>query len=158
MKIPLLIVFEKAIGRNCGSCKACCTTHEVKELKKSGYTNCIHECENGCSIHGEHPKSCKEYACLWKLGMIEGDERRRPDNFGILIDTNTDNEDILVVWETRENGLNNDSVKHFLKRIATKHGLFIKYFNSEKRIILGPPIFLDKYKDAIKHYGVSTTL
>src|SRR5438128_2317660 len=72
--------------RECGKCQACCTVLGIKELNKPNHTVCSHQCDSGCDIYENRPDTCRGYACLWQLGILEGDERRRPDKLGVIFD------------------------------------------------------------------------
>jgi hypothetical protein len=82
-----------ATTRTCGDCTLCCTVLGVDELQKPPGTSCQHllqigqvgEAPQGCSIYGQHPESCRAYACLWRTGGIR-DEELRPDRIGVIFD------------------------------------------------------------------------
>jgi hypothetical protein len=84
----------------CGECQACCTVMGVHEpmLEKPNYERCVHQCDTGCAIYGQHPAGCQSFHCWWKLDKIPGDERRRPDKLGIIVEYNPMG-DAIVVWE-----------------------------------------------------------
>ena len=69
-------------ARQCGECRACCTTCAVNELNKSLNTACVHICERGCAIYESRPNSCREYDCAWLQGHLP--EKHRPDKSGIV--------------------------------------------------------------------------
>ena len=72
--------------RYCGGCRLCCTIQEVSEIKKPEGITCSHcSIEDGCTIYETRPESCKEFHCLWQLGLIQ-DKRNelRPDKLGII--------------------------------------------------------------------------
>lgn len=81
-----LKVLDPAEMKPCGDCRACCTVLGVREFDKPNYQPCQHECSTGCSIYPTRPESCRTYQCGWKWGLIEGDERRRPDKLGVIFD------------------------------------------------------------------------
>ena len=72
--------------RSCGSCQACCTVVGVQELHKPHWTRCAHQCEVGCAIYEDRPRTCRGYSCLWAAGLLQGEEERRPDRLGIILD------------------------------------------------------------------------
>lgn len=57
-----------ASTRNCGPCDMCCTALAVRELDKPPWTPCVHLAGDGsgCRVWGEHPTSCRTFACLWR--------------------------------------------------------------------------------------------
>jgi Fe-S-cluster containining protein len=77
-----LHVLEPADIRPCEGCKACCTALGVQELVKSHYQPCAHECDRGCAIYADRPRSCREFGCWYVAGMVS----ERPDNIGVIFD------------------------------------------------------------------------
>jgi Fe-S-cluster containining protein len=82
MRIPLLL--DTPVSRECGACTACCTILAVRELNKNVYEACQHLCAQGCSIYTDRPRTCRAWSCMWREGKLEGDERRRPDQLGVM--------------------------------------------------------------------------
>ncbi|MCR4278156.1 MAG: hypothetical protein NUV85_04075 [Candidatus Berkelbacteria bacterium] len=73
------------LARTCGSCTACCKTHEVVELHKRAGKWCQFRVkEHGCRIYEKRPRGCVEFKCQWLKG--HGEESDRPDRTGIVID------------------------------------------------------------------------
>lgn len=116
---------ERIAGRSCGECTACCTIKAVPELGKPTQAPCAHLCQAQCGIYASRPTSCREYACFWRQGLIEGDERRRPDQLGVLID----HEPFpliagtvrLVVWELVPGALESDKVRYVVDKLLKTH-------------------------------------
>ncbi|CAN7528985.1 hypothetical protein LJR219_003732 [Phenylobacterium sp. LjRoot219] len=54
--------------RRCNGCDLCCSIMGVRELQKPAFTPCakLAGAGAGCSVWGEHPASCKSFACLWR--------------------------------------------------------------------------------------------
>jgi hypothetical protein len=74
-----------APSRACGSCSLCCKVLGILELDKPAGEWCPHfRAGSGCSIHGEHPASCRAFRCLWLLSpaMPEG---VRPDRCKVVL-------------------------------------------------------------------------
>lgn len=108
--------------RTCGQCKACCTVFGVEEVGKPYYRPCPHLTEAGCGIYKERPESCRGFSCLWLSGLVPGDERRRPDNLGVVFtlklrDTPTGQRTDLEVWEVVEEAAENERVRYLAHRI-----------------------------------------
>jgi hypothetical protein len=57
---------------------------EVRELSKPRRVACPHVAASGCAIYAERPPGCRAWGCLWQLGFLDGDERRRPDKLGLM--------------------------------------------------------------------------
>jgi len=72
-------------GRQCGGCVACCTTMRIADLEppKPRCQHCPHEAQ-GCAIYPTRPNTCRMFECLWLSGRIGGDDRRRPDQLGLI--------------------------------------------------------------------------
>jgi hypothetical protein len=146
MGFPLQIVSDPK-ARSCGGCTACCTALGVVELKKKMWVRCDEECTSGCSIYDNRPQSCRDFTCLWLTGNIEGDERRRPDQLGLIfvgqgkkfkeIDI-----PVIGVWEIRPDALN---INHYLiERLSSKLVLYCMLYNQPmKRRIFAPPHLAD---------------
>ncbi len=106
----------------CDECKACCTVVGVKELKKSNYQQCQHECDSGCAIYSERPDSCREYLCGWKWGMIEGDERRRPDHLGVIFDFQPfPPPGAIRVWEVWPGAASSPRAQYLIRKLQDKY-------------------------------------
>lgn len=89
-----------ALARDCGLCRACCTTQEVEALpggagdeflRKPKDTACPHLAsdpnDKGCTIYADRPQACRDWMCVWRSGspVLEGSER--PDRIGVVLDT-----------------------------------------------------------------------
>ena len=108
--------------RECGTCTACCTVVAVKELKKPMYQTCQHVCAAGCAIYQHKPASCTAWKCLWLNGSIGGDERRRPDHFGVVFDRQRTILRIYEVWPGAFEK-NRKQIDFILGKIQSKHPL-----------------------------------
>ena len=112
-------------GRACGECTACCSVKGVPELGKPGQVACRHLCQAGCGVYGRRPTSCREYACLWRQGLIDGDERRRPDQLGVLIDyepfDRIPGTVRLVVWEIVPGAAQSEKVRYVVDKLLKTH-------------------------------------
>lgn len=112
-------------GRVCGDCDACCTIKAVRELGKPSQAACRHLCQTGCAIYDQRPKSCREYACLWRQGYINGDECWRPDQLGVVIDyepfVRIPGTVLLVVWEIVPGAAESQHVRHVIDQLLAAH-------------------------------------
>jgi hypothetical protein len=108
-------------GRSCGDCTACCSVKSVRELGKPSQVACRHLCQGGCTIYPRRPTSCREYACLWRQGLIEGDQRRRPDRLGVIIDyepfARVRGAVRLVVWEVVPGAAKSEKVRYVVDKL-----------------------------------------
>jgi len=75
-------------GRVCGGCTVCCKELMINEpeLKKPSGVLCTHCAPGqGCQIHANWPRLCREWFCGWRY-MPQLDESWRPDRCGILVE------------------------------------------------------------------------
>lgn len=117
-----IAAIEKRVsGRACGECTACCRIKGVPELGKPTQRACTHLCAAGCAMYAARPTSCREYACLWRQGLVEGDERRRPDKLGVMIDfepfARIPGTLRLVVWEVTPGAMHSDKVRYVVDKL-----------------------------------------
>lgn len=107
--------------RSCGECRACCTVLGVRELEKPNYQRCDHECAKGCAIYASRPQTCRDYYCMWAQGLIEGDERRRPDKLGVVFDLNVTLDGSFVrAWEVWPGARQNSAAHYLLEKTIAK--------------------------------------
>jgi hypothetical protein len=111
----------------------------VPDLGKANYIQCEHVCEKGCGIYAERPESCATFECLWLQGMIDGDERRRPDNLGIMFAEAKTQQvpvrmkgkrnrivPVLIGWEVWPGARTDTKAAHFLGRMAKEAIVIIR--------------------------------
>jgi hypothetical protein len=134
--------------RSCDGCQACCTVVGVQELHKPHWTRCQHQCESGCAIYEDRPRSCRGYSCLWAAGLLDGDEQHRPDRSGVILDLRTcgisdsvkpGDTVVIQVWEVRPGAMDQPNVASLLNRIAEKCLLAIRRYGSDAAVA-GPEI------------------
>ena len=58
--------------RECGDCNMCCKLPEIPSVNKKSYVWC-NNCDvgNGCKIYKSRPQKCKDFVCLYILGMTD---------------------------------------------------------------------------------------
>lgn len=119
------VIAERSAARVCGDCTACCTVKGVRELGKPSQTPCQHLCQAGCAIYARRPTSCRDYACLWRQGFIDGDTRLRPDQLGVVIDyepfVRIPGTVRLIVWEVIPGAAETDEVRHVVDELLQTH-------------------------------------
>lgn len=77
--------------RHCGGCTLCCKLIPVEELHKAAGTRCKHQrSSKGCAIYERRPISCREWSCMWLIG-VEGEDKHpvpisRPDRSHYVVD------------------------------------------------------------------------
>lgn len=119
------VIAARSRGRSCGECTACCFVKAVRELGKPSQTACRHLCGGQCGIYGKHPRSCRDYACLWRQGLVEGDERQRPDRLGVIIDyepfSRIPGTIRLVVWEVVPGAAQSEQARNVVDGLVRAH-------------------------------------
>jgi hypothetical protein len=131
-------------GRSCGECRACCTVKEIKALPepKPCWQPCPNEFEGGCAIWEARPTECREYACLWRGGILEGDQRRRPDRCGILWEI-TGSEEYRLAWalgiELWEGARLGQANQYLAGKLAKVRLVVLAHYQSAGADVLGPP-------------------
>ena len=130
--IPLPLVdaqmqrIDDAIGhaRKCDGCTVCCHVVGVRELNKPYFQDCKHQCKEGCAIYAQRPRSCHEYICGWRGGIIDGE---RPDKQGFVVNLNLVG--IFEVWEAWKGACDTEENKAAITKIAQQNGdvLFSRY-------------------------------
>ncbi len=137
--------------RVCGDCTACCTVMGVAELNKATYQPCPHNC-GSCAIYDSRPRTCRSYCCDWLLGLVEGDERRRPDQLGLLF-----NHDKMAgkpvtvayqVWPDAARQSNNESV---LQEMSQEMPIILLEYQSSKCDVITPDEGLRQYIRRLLH-------
>jgi hypothetical protein len=103
----------------CGECRACCTALGVQELSRGNYERCEHICEAGCAIYAERPDSCRIFSCWWKLGEM-GDERRRPDRLGVILESVPG---FFRAWEVWPEASRLPEVRYVFEKLRRKYGV-----------------------------------
>jgi hypothetical protein len=142
--------------RPCGDCMACCEVCAIEEIRKPYYIKCEYQ-NNGCKIYGQHYDSCKQFVCLWKLG-IYGIEKDRPDLIGFMIIPEIDRgKSYLGIYETNKIDIDqelidflNTYVNQLLELSDKCEGVRIYHFGSK----IGIPWMIDpKYPQGTHNIG-----
>jgi hypothetical protein len=82
--------------RQCGSCSLCCKILRVDELDKPMDQWCGHfKSGQGCSIHGSHPQSCRNYHCMWIISPAMP-QSARPDRSKVMFSLDDDGRRIIA--------------------------------------------------------------
>jgi hypothetical protein len=130
-------------GPRCGPCRACCTVKSVREALTSTYEPCRHECAGGCAIYAERPGPCREYACLWRSGILAGDERRRPDNLGLIIEAGGDEghrgPSFLLAWEVWPGAAGGPAADWLLRQLTREGLVLVRLHGGGRAYMLGHP-------------------
>jgi hypothetical protein len=137
----LKVVVERKLDANlaqraCGECTACCTVLAIAELDKPIHTDCVHASTKGCGIYEMRPKSCREYECLWRIGL--GTLEQRPDRLGLVISPTrpgTPGYPAALVHELWPNAFYDSA--EFLREAAGRHALLL-IRDGRPRSIMGP--------------------
>lgn len=114
-------------GRTCGRCTVCCTHMQVGELHKPEGETCYLVTKEGCGAYDDRPDSCRKYECFWLMGF--GKEGHRPDRSNALlyVEDSPKLGRVVVVTETKPNGLRNPKAQGLLKELKrSKLNLYIR--------------------------------
>ncbi len=109
--------------RGCEGCTACCHYFAIKALGKAPLVACEHLADpiqgcNNCTIHGEHPKVCREYACMWSAGF--GAPEDRPDLCGVMVDSATPVANALRALPVRAGAQDSEAGRLAVERISAE--------------------------------------
>ncbi len=143
---------EHIRGRQCGSCKLCCTLVPV-ELptghKPSG-VRCPVLTSRGCGVYKTRPRPCWAWSCRWLFDetmVVPG--IRRPDLAGYAIDPMLDTIlcdehplEVIQVWcdPKRRDAHRDPALRAWLAAMCAKHGLLtIVRWDSGDGVVLVPP-------------------
>jgi hypothetical protein len=125
-------------NRVCGDCTACCTVMGVVELNKANYQPCSHNCGR-CGIYNSRPSTCRSWSCGWLLGLIEGDERRRPDQIGLLFNRETlGGKSILVAYEVWPAAGRQPRNEYLLRKMSQKNPIVLRQYETRKCDVITP--------------------
>jgi hypothetical protein len=127
--------------RSCGPCRACCDVLAIREIDKPERTPCPHAADTpagGCGAYDSRPTECRTYTCLWAAGVIPGDDRRRPDNLGVIFDLGSSLPFVVVCREVSPGSAATEAVKYQIDRLAKDHVVYVMYAGT-KRDVFGPP-------------------
>ncbi len=129
---------KAAASRACGTCTACCTALGVLEIEKAPETPCKHQIAGGCGIYARRPKTCREYSCFWRLGMMTAE--RRPDRFGVIFDAldhlELEGARVIFAREARPLAFDEPEVRRVMDRMA-KTFVLVK-LRGDTRTLIGP--------------------
>lgn len=146
--------------RKCGSCTACCHVIEIKELgHKPAYSPCPQQVGKGCLIHGDHPKTCRQFKCGWLEGL--GQNRHRPDRIGAFMTADqTSFGKIARLHEVVPGALESRAVVDFVAdtKLAGKH-ILVGTTSQGSVVIAGPEPQVSVYRSHLrsqKRDGVET--
>lgn len=128
------------IPSSCGSCTACCTVMAVEPIAKGFYSSCKHLCELGCAIYNNKPSQCSVWECAWRSGWIDGDERRRPDQLGVMFEFHIiGGSTFLWAYEVWPDAFDEHKVRYLLQRLEKKE-LVVRIRYGVKKLEAPSPI------------------
>lgn len=155
MSKPSLPVIESS--RRCSKCTACCTTHSVDAIGKPEFTRCssLRPGAGGCRIYKDRPESCREWACLWLMGV--GVASDRPDKLGIVFDVQWSEPlaaYVLKLFEVRRGAHLQPRVQHIIQSLlAAKGGIAILYSPGKRTLLGGDPDTTKRAEEIMRAHG-----
>lgn len=126
--ISLPLVHDPPPGGGCGTCTACCDVIGVDTVGKPYYARCPHLDEAGagdrggaCAIYTDRPHTCRQYRCLWHLGLLGAREDRRPDRCGVIfqLEPQPGGRWLLAAYESTPGALLTDRTQFLIQQILT---------------------------------------
>lgn len=154
MRIPLTVRKAEAdlaaAGRECGPCDACCVLPRISPEPdfpegKRGYEPCPHLLlvGHGCGVYEDRPELCRSYTCLWRAGIVEGDERRRPDRLGLMFTLDVVNEAtgkiVLEAWELWPGAARDHPGRGVLDALQQKWQVMVRFYGVPASIAYDSP-------------------
>lgn len=153
MKTPLNLVRSSAEAleaqRSCGTCTACCVLPRIAPEEffpkgKQGYTPCENLCAAGCSVYEQRPPTCSGYTCLWRAGILVGDERRRPDQLGLMFTVEDLVSGLAVeAWELWDGAASDHPGRGVIDAVAKRYKVMIRFYGVPCSINYDSPICFD---------------
>lgn len=126
-------------ARACGSCTACCKTHEVYSIQKSAGTWCAW-CvpQKGCALYSRRPQECRDFQCEWLKGW--GVEDDRLDRSNLVFDYALGGAlgAVLMVREVARGALDSTLARD-MTRACLDRGLFVCHMCVAGRKVLYVP-------------------
>jgi hypothetical protein len=132
-------------SRSCGECRACCTTERVQELQKEPGVSCEFlrlELGPGCSRYETRPHGCRQWACVWRSGSNLLEEGERPDEIGVVFDSDVSG--ILYAKETEPDGFKKGETT--LVRLAKRRVVVLTSADGKEGIAFGPSEAVLRYQ------------
>jgi hypothetical protein len=147
--------------RTCGSCTACCKTHQILEIGKFGGIWCEHcTIGQGCSIYPDRPEECRAFECQWLKGYGADDER--PDCTKVVPDYCTIEAvgcKVCSLWEVSQGALTRRYAKN-LHKDSLQSGIPVLHVYLTGRQVLFLPSgcqLSDQALEALRQSGVEIT-
>lgn len=125
--------------RVCGTCTACCKTHQVLSIRKISGVLCWHcEIGAGCKIYNSRPSECRDFKCQWLMGY--GLDEHRPDTTKVVIDYCTlepIDQKAVSLWEIEPGSLESEfAKKETWKMLAAGISVMHVYLNARQILYL----------------------
>lgn len=122
-------------NRQCGECCACCVLPRIPDLHKPGYSPCTYLATCGpvmggqCNAYDYRPDVCRDYQCLWRMGCVDGDTRRRPDQLGLMFSVDTvDGRPVVECWELWEGAARDYPGRGVLEAMVSETPVLVRWY------------------------------
>ena len=127
--------------RVCGTCTACCKTHQVLSIEKPGGEWCRHcEIGVGCRIHAQRPGECQDFKCQWLMGY--GEDNERPDITQVVIDfcvLKPTGQKTVSLWEVEPGSLKSFFVQEETRKLFWQRIPLLHIYLDGRQILQVPP-------------------
>lgn len=108
------------LDRECGRCTLCCKVLAIKELDKPKGINCgLVQIGKGCGDYENRPPSCREFECLWLMGLLPNEFKPRITH--MVGDATSDgNRIVLHVDPDYPNAADNEPCRSLINQIVDR--------------------------------------
>ena len=90
-------------------------------------------------IYDSRPSTCRSWCCGWLLGVIEGDERRRPDRLGLLFNREElAGKPITVAYEVWPGAGKEPNNVYLLRKMSQKAPIVLRAYETRKCAVITP--------------------
>lgn len=137
----------------CGECSECCTHLGVPQIAKLPGEPCPKLAAPGkCGIYANRPALCREWQCMWKLGLFGGDLAYacRPDKLGIIFDVNDPEGGMgqFIVARQIRDGAIEEAMPILQQLCASGHVVYL--VEGDRRRMMGPEDKVKAHYDAVR--------
>ena len=142
-------------GRQCGSCKMCCTLVPVQlaDEHKPANVRCKHLNSRGCGIYARRPAPCQAWSCKWLFDDTTAG-LRRPDLAGYAIDPMLDTIladgrpiEVIQIWvdPARREAHRDPALRTWLALMAQRYGLpaIVRWGSGDGLVLAAPCLSSD---------------
>src|SRR5262249_3009165 len=114
------------VAKTCGACTACCDAVAVMSLGKGNWKRCFYQGDSCCTIYPQRPIDCRAFECHWLSDTIQGDERLRPDNLGLIFTTaRKEGTEYLTAVEVWDDATSQSPARDLIESLLSKFAVVV---------------------------------